>query len=322
MVVKLTFPTTWHKTDLWSNFLAQSLNSSGVWGNMKYEINNETDNCDFWIVIGNLNKKESAFVRYETIFIPSEERESIPNYSNKFLSQFNKIATSREDMLSKFSNTYKIQYICPWQLQKTYDELIITPPIQKQKTISAIISNLYISELHKKRFILLNKLQGHFKDKLDWYGRGNIYIKDKTEGLYPYKYSIAIENSIYNDYWTEKIADCFLSYTMPIYFGCPNITDYFDHKSMILLNDIDDYKEIIHTIESAIDNKYYEHNIQYIIDSREKVLHQYQLFPVLNKLIQNIQYQLNKKVTILPIQEFTNEKLIISTLKKIYQRIK
>lgn len=172
-----------------------------------------------------------------------------------------------------------------------------------------------MTSIQKSRFVLMNKLKGHFKDKLDWYGKGNIYIKDKTDGLYPYKYSIAIENSIHQDYWTEKIADCFLSYTMPIYFGCPNITDYFDKDAMILLNNIDDFMDVINIIENAIDTNLYEKNIDKIIESRNKILYQYQLFPVIDKLVVKNQNIINKKITILPIQEFRKENKIIKNYK-------
>ena len=30
---------------------------------------------------------------------------------------------------------------------------------------------------------------------------------------------------------SEKIADCFLAWTMPIYYGCPRIAEYFPAES-------------------------------------------------------------------------------------------
>ena len=49
----------------------------------------------------------------------------------------------------------------------------------------------------------------------------------KVDGLAPYQYSICIENTCSRNYFTEKITDCFICGTVPIYFGCPNIEDYF-----------------------------------------------------------------------------------------------
>lgn len=133
MTIKLTFPITWHKEDLWSNFKAQTPNSSGVWNNIQFEINNDCNICDSWVVLGNLNKKETVFVKKEIIFIPSEEVTSIPDYPIKFISQFCKVATSRQDILTKYQDSYKIPYLCPWQIQKTYDELSIEDIPKKEK---------------------------------------------------------------------------------------------------------------------------------------------------------------------------------------------
>ena len=67
----------------------------------------------------------------------------------------------------------------------------------------------------------------HFKDKIDFFGFGIKDLKNKKDAIDPYLFSIAIENSKHDNYWTEKIADVFLGNTMPIYYGCNNIYDFF-----------------------------------------------------------------------------------------------
>ena len=52
-------------------------------------------------------------------------------------------------------------------------------------------------------------------------------IEDKFDALIGYKYHLALENSVIPDYWTEKLADSLLAWCKPIYYGCPNINDYF-----------------------------------------------------------------------------------------------
>jgi hypothetical protein len=87
---------------------------------------------------------------------------------------------------------------------------------------------------------------------LDWYCKGENPIENKWDGLKAYKYSIAIENSAHLHYFTEKIMDCFLALSMPIYWGCPNILDYFPEKAIILI-DINDFTGAITRIEQAIE---------------------------------------------------------------------
>jgi hypothetical protein len=57
----------------------------------------------------------------------------------------------------------------------------------------------------------------------------------KIEIFETYMFSIVIENSRQIHYFTEKIIDCLLTKTIPIYYGCPNISDYFDTSGWIIL---------------------------------------------------------------------------------------
>ncbi len=63
-----------------------------------------------------------------------------------------------------------------------------------------------------------------------------IYTHDsKFELFRNVQYSIVIENSKENNYFTEKLIDCFITKTIPIYWGCPNIGTYFYTEGMICL---------------------------------------------------------------------------------------
>ena len=50
-------------------------------------------------------------------------------------------------------------------------------------------------------------------------------------------FSVTIENDSYLTYWTEKILDCFVTGTVPVYYGSPDIFDFFNEDGIILLND-------------------------------------------------------------------------------------
>ena len=68
---------------------------------------------------------------------------------------------------------------------------------------------------------------------------------DKSEALCPFVYSIVMENDRYPGYFTEKLTDCFVTGTVPIYYGAPDIGDYFDADGIIQANSVD---EIINTL--------------------------------------------------------------------------
>ncbi|OGL62922.1 hypothetical protein A3E97_05405 [Candidatus Uhrbacteria bacterium RIFCSPHIGHO2_12_FULL_47_12] len=58
--------------------------------------------------------------------------------------------------------------------------------------------------------------------------------------LFDAQFHIAIENCKKTYWFTEKLTDCFQTKTIPIYWGCPNIGNYFDMRGMILVESVDD----------------------------------------------------------------------------------
>lgn len=103
----------------------------------------------------------------------------------------------------------------------------------KKKNVSMISSTKNYCEYHTIRLNWVKRLRKH----LDLYGRDFNPIRYKEEGLDEYMFSVAVENGAYNGYFTEKILDCFLTGTVPIYLGAPNIGDYFNLDGIITLDD-------------------------------------------------------------------------------------
>jgi hypothetical protein len=69
---------------------------------------------------------------------------------------------------------------------------------------------------------------------LDVMGRGYTPFAAKADGLAPYRYSVVIENVREASYFTEKLVDAVLCRCVPIYWGCPNVGDFFDTSGMIV----------------------------------------------------------------------------------------
>lgn len=95
-----------------------------------------------------------------------------------------------------------------------------------------------------------------------------------------------MENSRQNDYWTEKIMDCFLACTMPVYSGCHNIGKYFPKNSYIEL-DIDNIDYSIKAMKEKIQGGFFEENYASILEARELCLNQYATAPALSLLVNN-----------------------------------
>lgn len=164
----------------------------------------------------------------------------------------------------------------PWHVNRTYDELIDIAPPEKRKHLSWITSNKQHLVGHRQRMDFLEQLQSQVD--FDLWGKGFTSIDDKWDGIAPYRYSLAIENYSGPDYWSEKLADCFLAWSMPIYYGCTNIDSYFPPESMVHI-DINQPEEAIAIIQETIHSNLYLTRREAIAEARNRILNQYQLFP-------------------------------------------
>ena len=116
----------------------------------------------------------------------------------------------------------------------------------KTKNISMIASNKSISSGHKYRHELINKF--HSEYKFDLWGSGYRSFDNKLDPLKDYKYSICVMNSRVDNFFTEVLVDCFRVGTIPIFWGCPNIGEYFDVDGMYIFENDQELKDILDSI--------------------------------------------------------------------------
>ena len=81
--------------------------------------------------------------------------------------------------------------------------------------------------------------------RAECFGRGIREIESKAIGLADYAFSITMENAREDDYFSEKLIDCFLTDTVPVYWGCPGIGQTFDLRGMICFNALEDLAPIL-----------------------------------------------------------------------------
>ena len=81
---------------------------------------------------------------------------------------------------------------------------------QKTKLVSVVASNQTYLPGHRARLEFVAKLKEALGDQVDVFGRGINGFADKRDVLDDYRYHIAIENSVCENYWTEKLADPYM----------------------------------------------------------------------------------------------------------------
>lgn len=109
----------------------------------------------------------------------------------------------------------------------------------KSRDTSLIASSKRVWEGHRLRHAVVDRIRQE-NLPVDVMGRGYKPFAEKAEGLAPYRYSVVIENLREASYFTEKLVDAALCRTVPIYWGAPDIADYFDPAGMILCSGLDD----------------------------------------------------------------------------------
>lgn len=109
---------------------------------------------------------------------------------------------------------------------------------QKNKLVSIVASNKTQLSGHRLRHEVINKLG----DMIDVYGNGYNPIRKKITAFRDYMFSVVIENCK-RDYWfTEKLIDALITGTVPIYWGCPSIGEFFNTKGFIIVDTIEDIR--------------------------------------------------------------------------------
>jgi len=84
-----------------------------------------------------------------------------------------------------------------------------------------------------------------------------------------FQYSIVIENSRETGYFSEKIIDCLITKTIPIYYGCENITDYFNTDGWIILTSDNIIQELYEKL-SLLNDEYYSKYTNIIEENYKK----------------------------------------------------
>lgn len=114
---------------------------------------------------------------------------------------------------------------------------------EKSKLVSMIASHKTISNGHRFRHQIVKELHG--KHNFDLWGSGYRRFDTKNDPLRDYFFSISVMNSKVNNFFTEVLVDNFKLGTVPIFWGCPNIGDYFDTKGIIVFDAIEELDEIL-----------------------------------------------------------------------------
>jgi hypothetical protein len=212
----------------------------------------------------------TIFVHDNSLFgFKNETTKVIERPSLMFTEFYNSPETMDYFLNTRFEKTKKINIIVSGMNNKfygnTYNQRIaFVEMVMKQKLPIEIYGRLWRPNGEW--------LKGPFEKKLD-------IIKD-------YEFSIGIENSCERNYISEKFFDSYMVNTVPVYYGCPNITDIYDKDSFIAL-DINDPNKYIPLLEDLLHKRSSADYLEQVIAMKKRYLRENNLYTVILNHIKN-----------------------------------
>lgn len=74
------------------------------------------------------------------------------------------------------------------------------------------------------------------------------YLATKHPLLVPFQYSIIMENTRQNNNFTEKLNDAMATKTIPIYWGAPNVGNFYNKEGILSWEGTQDLLDILHAL--------------------------------------------------------------------------
>lgn len=152
--------------------------------------------------------------------------------------RFHRVLTCNEDLLANIPNGLFFPFGGQW-VHNARDA-----GERKTRECSLIASAKRSLVGHRLRHAIASWSE-HEGLPVDTIGGGYKAFDQKADGLLPYRFSVVIENIRERNYFTEKLVDTLLCSTVPIYWGCPNIEDFFDTTGMMICHDEADIKKAL-----------------------------------------------------------------------------
>ncbi len=281
---------------LFDQIRRQSQDGDGRWNDLSMSPTHRSP--DFWFVVNAPRRHgawRSQWHRPKRTVLWSVEH-SLANWRSKY--GYGRWQ-SDERYRTVIDHSSRLNWV-EFHIGRTYTELMSQSP-DKTKTLSAVISSSNEMPGHKKRIDLLRALDrsdlSFLETPFDHYGfdnrhgfehyRGPLEPYRKERGLEPYRYSLAVEAASEINYVTEKFFDCILCETLPFYWGCPNIEDWFDPDCFIRL-DLDDLEAACETVRSSIEKDEWSRRLPSIRRAKRRILDEYNVFPALEGILNGI----------------------------------
>lgn len=231
----------------------------------------DMSHLDFTLFYEHRPTQEEIQLSPINIFIACEPNEYFGNHDFAIQNQhaFSFILTWSTKVLNNTSNAIFVPYGESWWQDGSFE----CEPVDKEFKVSflrggllKLIGHSYRFEVYDRQAEIKTPIQ--FWDKLGQKGIDSfeVWRQSKIDSFRPYQYSVCIENTSHENYFTEKITDCILNKTIPIYYGCSNIGDFYNPRGILQVRNADEIVKVINSLDSS----YYSSLIDVVEENYQK----------------------------------------------------
>lgn len=278
------------------------------WNGIYFAINQTVPECDFWVVWGDITQGDSCRCDPRNVILLCGEPPAAKLfYSSRFLAQFGQVLTCNPWL--RHQGKYYTAPPIPWRagidfdknlaIARDFDAYVREGIPAKNKLVSVITSTKTITAGQRLRSRLVDYLDQHYSDIVDIYGDGRTHISDKWDALAPYKYHLALENSRQDMYFSEKLTDAFLAGCFPLYYGAPNIKQFFPANSLVAI-DVRRPADVAAQLLTLLENDVWTQRLPQLTEARRRVLLDHNFFAVMARLCREQPVGVKQELTILP----------------------
>lgn len=286
-MIKVIFLASWGTPQqILDAFKVYTPKDDGVWRNICGT--SDMSCADFVVVLDDGNSSHLSVPNEKIIYLQREPQ---------CVKRIRWSPEQRKDFF--FNGTFNVilKAATPWVL-KPYNFLKHTQYTPRHNSLVAICSGKTMVPAHKQRLAFLKYLAQKLpKGVMHVYGRGlnarhfngcyhgEIKGKCKYDTLSRYRYCLALENEKKDNYVTEKIYDCFLSLTMPIYWGAENIFDYFPSDSVVIIKDMNMNQNMVDIITKLVSETVSDKCVGALQEAKRLTMDEHNMWPQLHHIL-------------------------------------
>jgi hypothetical protein len=220
------------------------------------------------------------------------------NHLKFFYRNFGTIYTWNDELVSKLREVNKfnipqVELRIPSHVIDFSKKKLIVCVNAKKNSISLFrMLSPYKTDLYKERFRYISFFEQHPEIQFDLYGKawtkpakfnvyemifgikhlrvykGEIPERGKIKVISHYKFCLCLENASAPGYITEKIFDCFIAGTVPLYKGAPNISNYIHEDCFVDLNKFQTDEALVSFLSNMTEKTY----TKYLMAARAFIL--------------------------------------------------